>query len=61
MAQQVVVKFLDDLDAANGVETEAVETIRFGIAGTVYALDLSQCRTASQTSRSLSFQAMRWL
>ncbi len=41
MAQKVVVSLVDDLD-----ETEADETVEFGIDGTTYEIDLSDSNAA---------------
>ena len=38
MAQRVVTEFIDDLDG----ETEAVETVSFGIDGATYEIDLNE-------------------
>ena len=56
MAQKTVVTITDDIDAAQGIETPADETIAFGYGGKQYEIDLSK-ENATTLRENLGFYA----
>jgi len=56
MAQKVITTITDDVDAAQGIESPADETIAFGFGGKSYEIDLGK-ENAATMRENLGFYA----